>query len=50
MISGADLAPAGDQPEAVARIDEQLAALRRTKRLVREALAACEAGCCEFSS
>lgn len=33
-----------------ARIDAELAALRRTKRLVRDALAACEAGRCELTS
>ena len=33
-----------------ARIDAQLAALRRTKRLIRDAVVACEAGRCELTS
>ena len=33
-----------------ARIDAQLAELRRTRRLVREALAACDAGACRLVS
>jgi DNA-binding transcriptional MerR regulator len=32
-----------------ARIEKQLAQLRRTRRRVREALAACEAGHCQFA-
>lgn len=36
--------------EAVeARLDAQLARLRRTRRLVRDAIAACEAGHCQFA-
>jgi DNA-binding transcriptional MerR regulator len=36
--------------EAVeARVEEQLLQLRRTRRLVRDALAACEAGRCRFA-
>ena len=37
--------------EAVAaRIDAQMAELRRTRRLVRDALAACEDGKCQFAA
>jgi len=32
------------------RIEEQLVALRRTRRLVREALAACDAGSCRLAA
>ena len=36
--------------EAVeARLDTQLARLQRTRRLVRDAIAACEAGHCQFA-
>jgi DNA-binding transcriptional MerR regulator len=36
--------------EVEMRVDAQLTELRRTRRLIRDALAACEAGCCQFSS
>jgi DNA-binding transcriptional MerR regulator len=32
------------------RIDARLAELRRTRRLIREALAACDAGCCQLTT
>jgi DNA-binding transcriptional MerR regulator len=30
------------------RVDAQLAALRQTRRLIRDALAACDSGCCQL--
>jgi len=35
--------------EVEARIEDQLAALRRTRQLIKDALADCDAGCCRLA-
>jgi DNA-binding transcriptional MerR regulator len=36
--------------QVAARVEEQLAALRRTRRQIRAALADCDAGCCRLTT